>query len=292
MAFLDRFKGKEAYEAEMKRKWGGESANSLTPNRYAGLRLTNKQKRELAKKEIEISGEIEKAARIKQITAEEQRKSLAFKQALKQQEKYGPGQFAIGGYNIPILGKISQHRNYQQEQDLKKAKYEAAIQFEKNRLQQLRQAGEVPQQQSGGFGNPLSMGGGFGMGMGLGPSQQEQPQQSSGGFNAGLTLPVIGGLGAGFGPQREEPQQVVPQYVRQAQYQEQEEPQQYTAYPSRVTRTIPVRSYEQTGFSVYRKIQQPYGASFKKIDPSEAIPGEKLYRRIRTPYGHKTVLIR
>ena len=36
----------------------------------------------------------------------------------------------------------------------------------------------------------------------------------------------------------------------------------------------------------------PYGPKFIKIDPSQALPGEKLYRRVKKDYGHKHIQLR
>jgi len=281
-----------------------------------------KLKEKLAELTLEKKFAIGKAIAVKQAVAQEERKTLLFKQKIAQEKEYGPGTFYIGGKEIPLLGQISQARNWQMAQDLKRARKEADIQFQRNRLQGLSPSGGVPQQQSGGFGNPLSMGGdlGFGMGMSMGPSQQEQsqqfqqPQQQGGmgmgsGFNSELRMPVIAGLGGGFGMFGSQPQEEQqPQFVPQPRVSLPPEYPQYATRPANTLQNVPkakivgyvsksnpnVIQYgtdEQPG-SIYRKTMQSYGASYKKISPDEIMEGEKLYKRIRTPYGHKHILIK
>lgn len=251
--------------------------------------------------------------------AEQKRKDLALAQEIAFQKEYGPSIFKFGGYEkgkarpaFMALAKVNQMRNWQQAQELKRLKAEAAASSYRNtaytqqaRMQQAQQQAQGPAP----FGMGLSMGGisGFGSGMGsgmsLGPSQSDQQQPSGGGFNSSLSLPIVGGLGANpFEQQQEPPQQYQPQYVQQptqgygtnqrpgygrpATYMRPQQPYRGVNVPP-----VPVE-YEQSGqISIFRKTMMPYGPKFTKIQPEEVQPGEPIYRRIQEKYGHKFIKI-
>lgn len=266
----------------------------------------------LTLKQLEYTAAQEKA---EMLAKEKFREKVAYDQYLKKaayEKEYGPGQFEIGGKKLTTLAKINQARNWQQAQDLKQQKMEAAIAgarrntyVQQAQLQQARQQAQAPMQ----FGMGLSMGGIGGFGAGIGSQQnnpfareeqmQGQPEWAPGRFNAGLSLPnaglgmpVIAGLG---GSRRQE-----------EQYQEQPQQVQYVQQPQQVQRTPNYGPSARPGYgtpatymkpraqvpvdisiSVFRKTSMPYGSKYTKIDPAEALPNEPLYRRIQEKYGHR-----
>ncbi len=252
--------------------------------------------------EIEKKYAVEKAKAVKQIEAEEARKMLLFKQQLEQEKRYGPGTFYIGGAKIPVLGKVSQARNWQVEQDIKRQSEEYKREAQRQQLERLRQQREqfqprtqyniggsqssYPQSPSLGWGMGLDINQGlnFGGGNPLGgqPQQQERDPMA-------MNMPIIAGLGGGFfGPAPQQEQVLPSQQVQQAQ-------RVVYAQPVQRTREVPRGTYpvdKQFEGSVFRKVMMPYGPKYVKIDPSEAVPGERLYRRVKEPYGHKHVQIK
>ena len=220
------------------------------------------------------------------------------KSTAERERKYGPSRFdipvSIGGVKIDLggaLGGISQYRNFQQTQELKKLKDRRLRETEKSKLYGIQQSrGIPPQSQSmGGFGQPLSMGGG--MGMGLGPSNQQRYDESGQPINRDpMSMPNMGlgmGLGMGSNPfsaQRREPVQEAPR-------------REFT--PARVIRKAPRGEVYAPGTgqeseqgALYIREMESYGPKYTRVSPEEIMEGETLFKKVKTNYGYKYIKLR
>lgn len=337
MNFFDRFKGVRGADADRKNLYS--VTNKYRPQDYDFYEPLNKE--EVEKPNLKDKASAYRVAERAEILKIEKRAALEKAQMLQREKlrgqieldkyksqaarakEYGPGTFYIGGKEIPVLGQISQARNWQQKQEIERLKRERAIQFERLQQEKLRREAESLRgertaytmgssqtsfpQSSGGWGMGLDINRGLSMGMGLGGGMnssnyssgygQQQMQQNSPSYNPmSLQLPVIGGLGGNpFG--RREEQQVQQTYQQQVRQEYDTQVQQAYQQPQRVQQ-IPQTRIRQNRVpykrlepgvreeGVYRKVMESYGPRFVRVAPEEMIPGEKYFYRERVRYAN------
>jgi len=206
------------------------------------------------------------------------------------EQKYGPSRFNVSGIG-GALGGISQHRNYVQTQEISKLKRRNVIEGQRLQLDRLQEArGVNPRSQSmDGFGQPLSLGGG--LGMSLGPSNQQRYDEygqpirkdpmamNMPGFGGGLNMG-----GNSFAPQGREPVQEAPR-------------REFT--PTRVVQRAPRSEvyapgtgHEAEAGAIYIREMETYGPKYTRVSPEEVTPGESIFKKIKTSYGYKYIKLR